>query len=68
MSTRLIMTPEGYAKVNAKLDEIELMATKGVSDTDYAVSEIRKMRAELFGLRTLIQTELVIDKTGPEAA
>lgn len=66
--TRLVMSSEGYAKIIAKLDEIELMATRGVSDTDYAVREIRKMRAELFGFRNLLQTELVIDKTGPEAA
>jgi hypothetical protein len=62
------MTPEGYAKVTAKLDEIELMATRGISDTDSALEEIRKVRAGIFGFRNLLMTELIIDKTGPEAA
>jgi len=64
VNTRLIMTPEGYAKVNTKIDEIQTLATEAIvacSESNGTRRKVMGMRSELFELRNLLQTELDID-------
>lgn len=66
---KLELSEDGFAALNAKIDELQDKATDGIVDPTRAALVIRDVRQGLFGLAQLMKAKVVIvkdgDKSGP---
>ena len=65
--TGKVLGPNGVAMLEEKIGELQSMTSRGVARPTEAIEILRMVRAELYGVRQIIQNEAT-EPEGPRAA